>query len=87
MVLAARLSARLGLAPAADAERLAALLERLGLPTRLPTGLAPAALLARMRLDKKADAGGIRFVLWDRAGAARVVAGVQDDAVLAVLSE
>ena len=40
-----------------------------------------------MRLDKKADAGGIRFVLWDRAGAARVVAGVQDDAVLAVLSE
>ncbi|HEU4774698.1 MAG TPA: 3-dehydroquinate synthase [Lysobacter sp.] len=91
MVLAARLSTALGLAPAADAERLRALLHRLGLPTKLPPGLAPAALLARMRLDKKADAAGIRFILWDGlqsngAGTARVVAGVDDNDVLAVLA-
>lgn len=86
MVLAARLSTALGLAPAADAERLRALLHRLGLPTTLPAGLAPAALLARMRLDKKADAVGIRFILWDGVGTARVVAGVDDSDVLAVLA-
>ena len=85
MVLAARLSTALGLAPAADAQRLTALLQRFGLPTALPRALDADALLARMRLDKKAQASGLRFVLWDGAGAARVVAGVDEAAVLDVL--
>jgi len=85
MVLAARLSHALGLAPDTDADRLRRLLERFGLDTRLPAGLDPQALLARMRLDKKATADGLRFVLWDGAGRARIVAGVPDEAVLAVL--
>lgn len=87
MVLAARLSAALDMASAADAERLQSLLSRLGLATALPAGLDANALLARMRLDKKAAASGLRFVLWDRPGAARVVADVASDAVLAVLRE
>ena len=86
MVLAARLSAALGLAPAGDAESLRKLLQRFGLPTAVPADLDPAALLARMRLDKKANAGGLRFVLWDGVGAARIVADVPDEAVLAVIS-
>ncbi|GAB3342749.1 3-dehydroquinate synthase [Marilutibacter aestuarii] len=86
MVLAARLSAREGLAPVADADRLQVLLERFGLPVAVPAGLDPHALLARMRLDKKADAQGLRFILWDRAGAARVVRDVPDAAVLDVLA-
>ncbi|ALN61630.1 3-dehydroquinate synthase [Lysobacter antibioticus] len=86
MVLAARLSAALGRASAADVDRLKHLLERLDLPTSIPDGLTPQALLERMRLDKKADAAGLRFILWDKAGAARIVAGVPDDAVLAVLA-
>ena len=85
MVLAARLAARLEMAPMEDAERLGALLARFELPVVVPAGLDPEALLARMRLDKKAQAGGLRFVLWDRAGAARVVSGVPDEAVLRVL--
>lgn len=85
MVLAAKLSAKLGLATEADAARLAALLARLELPVAIPSGLQADALLERMRLDKKADADGLRFVLWDGIGAARVVAGVPEDAVLAVL--
>jgi len=86
MVLAARLSQALGYADAADTERLQTLLRRFELPTALPAGLDPQALLAHMRLDKKAQAGGLRFVLWDGAGRARVVAGVAEDAVLAVLA-
>ena len=85
MVLAARLSTALGLADAADGERLRALLQRYVLPTDLPPGLDPAALVARMRLDKKAQGSGLRFVLWDGAGKARVVADVDEARVLDVL--
>lgn len=86
MVLAARLSAALGLADSADARRLEALLQRFGLSTQLPIGLDPEALLARMRLDKKAAASGLRFVLWDGAGRARLVEAVPEAAVLDVLT-
>ncbi|MGY3265376.1 shikimate kinase/3-dehydroquinate synthase [Lysobacter sp. HA35] len=86
MVLAARLSAALGRAPLADAERLERLLASLGLPTRIPAGLEPPALLDRMRLDKKADAAGLRFILWDGAGHGRIVRDVPDAEVLDVLA-
>lgn len=86
MALAARLSTALGRAPAADAQRLGALLARLGLPTALPAGLAADALLARMRLDKKNRSGALRLILWRRLGQAEIADGVPDDAVLAGLS-
>jgi 3-dehydroquinate synthase len=85
MVLASRLSTVLGLASAADGDRLQALLQRFGLPTTVPAGLEAKALLARMRLDKKADAHGLRFVLWEGAGSARVVSGIDEGTVRAVL--
>lgn len=85
MVLAARLSTALGFAPASDGDRLRELLERFGLPVLLPPSLQGNALLARMRLDKKAQAGGLRFVLWDRAGIARVASNIDEAAVLDVL--
>ena len=81
------MSALLGLSQTAETQRLAALLQQVGLPTALPAGLAADALLARMRLDKKAAADGLRFVLWDGVGRARVVAGVPDETVLRVLRQ
>lgn len=87
MLLAARLSATLGLASWADAEALRTLLLRFGLPVALPAGLAPEALLARMHLDKKAQAGGLRFILWNGPGLAHVVSGVDEAAVRSVLGE
>ncbi len=86
MVLAARLSAALGRAPMADAGRLERLLARFGLPTRIPAGLSPPSLLARMRLDKKADAAGLRFILWDAAGEGRIARDVPEAKVLEVLA-
>lgn len=85
MVLAGALSQRLGLSPAPDTDRLRRLLHRFGLPTTLPSGLDPGALVARMRLDKKADATGLRFILWSGAGQAKVVAGVPEEAVVETL--
>jgi len=86
MVLAARLSARLGMAPESDTERMQALLEAYGLPTRLPAGLQPQALLERMRLDKKNIAGRLRLVLWRGIGRAEVVPDVDEAQVLDLLA-
>ena len=85
MMLAARLSERLGLADREDGDRLRALLERLGLPVRLDPPIDPELLLGHMRLDKKATADGLRFVLWRGIGRAEVVTGVDDPDVLAEL--
>jgi 3-dehydroquinate synthase len=85
MTLAARLSAQLGMADAADTERLRALLERFELPTAIPDGMAADALLARMRLDKKNRAGALRLILWRGIGRAEITEGIDEGAVLAAI--
>ncbi|WP_372015525.1 3-dehydroquinate synthase [Pseudoxanthomonas sp. 10H] len=87
MVLAARLSARLGMAGDDDTGRLRTLLQGYGLPTAVPAGLDPEALLARMRLDKKNLAGRLRLVLWRGLGHAEVVPDVDEARVLELLRE
>ncbi|MCM2328085.1 MAG: 3-dehydroquinate synthase [Lysobacter sp.] len=71
MVMAARLSARLGRAPEADASRLEALLRRAGLPVE-PPELEVDAWLDAMGRDKKNESGRITLILLDRLGAAAV---------------
>ena len=71
MVMAADLSARLGMIDAAYALRLAALIERAGLPVRGPA-LGADRYLELMRHDKKAQAGELRFVLIEQPGRAGV---------------
>ncbi|MBU6477623.1 MAG: 3-dehydroquinate synthase [Xanthomonadaceae bacterium] len=85
LVLAARLSAQLGMAGERDAQRLQNLLERLGLPVAVPPGLTPDALLARMRLDKKNRAHALRLILWRGIGRAEIVEAVDETAVLAAI--
>jgi len=84
MALAARLSADLGRAPRADAERLERLLGALGLPVAPPAG-DPARLLERMRLDKKNLSGRLRLILWRGVGRAEIVPDVDERAILNVL--
>ena len=71
MVMAADLSARLGLIDAAYAARIARLVERAGLPVRGPA-LGVERYMELMRVDKKAEAGQTRFVLIDGQGSARL---------------
>jgi 3-dehydroquinate synthase len=65
--LAFRFSARLGLSPGQDAERVRRHLARVGLPTSLqdvPGGCdSPEALLEAMAQDKKVKAGRLTFIL------------------------
>jgi 3-dehydroquinate synthase len=71
MVMAADLSARLGLIPADQATRLAALVAAAGLPVRAPA-LGVSRFMDLMRLDKKAEGGEIRFVVIEAMGRAGV---------------
>ena len=75
MVMAAELSQRLGKVDAAFVARLKALIGRAGLPVRGPVlHAADNALdyIEHMRLDKKAEAGDIKFVVIDPPGKATV---------------
>lgn len=87
MVLAAKLSERLGMSDSADTRRLQQLLQTIGLPTDVPSGFEPASLLALMRLDKKNVAGTLRLILWRGIGRAEIVSGVNETDVLAVLRD
>jgi 3-dehydroquinate synthase len=71
MVMAAELSRRLGLIDAAYASRIRQLVERCGLPVKGPD-LGADRYLELMRLDKKAEAGEIRFVVLESPGHAAV---------------
>jgi 3-dehydroquinate synthase len=85
MVMALRLSQRLGLVDAAFVQRVTALVARAGLPTVGPA-LGAERYLELMRVDKKAEAGQIRFVLIERPGQA-AVRGAPDEVVRQVLAE
>jgi len=67
MVMATQLSLRLGLVDAAFADRLTALIGAAGLPLKGPR-LGAARYMELMRVDKKAEAGEIRFVVIDGPG-------------------
>jgi 3-dehydroquinate synthase len=71
MVMAADLSVRLGLMPADFLPRVQTLCERAGLPVLGPK-LGADRYLELMRIDKKSEAGEIRFVVIDRLGSARM---------------
>lgn len=75
MVMAAELSRRSGLVGADFVQRLTVLIRRAGLPTKgavIDAHDNAGRYLELMRVDKKAEAGEMRFVLIDGLGKARV---------------
>ena len=81
MVMAARLSQALGKVDATFVERLTALVVRAGLPIVAPVLDAQdnaGRYLELMRVDKKAEAGSIRFVVIDSPGSATMLAAPDD---------
>ncbi len=88
--LAAALSARLGHCSQELPGRVMAHLAACGLPARigdLPRGFSAAALLGRMRRDKKARDGALRFVLLRGPGEAFTAGDVPAGAVEALLRD
>ena len=83
MVMAADLSARLGLIDPAYARRLKSVIQAAGLPVRAPP-LGPKRYLELMRTDKKAEGGEMRFVVIESPGRAGV-RSVPDEIITAVI--
>jgi 3-dehydroquinate synthase len=81
MVLESALAERLGVAEAGTTRRVLEAVERAGLPTTRPSGLAPERVLAATRSDKKARRGTAEFALPARVGA---MAGEETNWVIAV---
>lgn len=84
MVMAIDLSARLGLVPRSYADRLTLVIERAHLPIHGPSEVSPDRYLDLMRVDKKAEAGQILFVLIEAPGRA-IVRSASDDMVRDVI--
>ncbi len=70
----------------ADSMRLRDLLARFGLPTAIPAGTDPSAILAAMRLDKKNASGRLRLILWRGVGRAEIADNLDEAAIRGVLA-
>jgi 3-dehydroquinate synthase len=83
MVMAARLSRRLGWISAADEERATALIARAGLPVQPPGELSAARFIDLMSVDKKVQDGKLRLVLLKGIGDAVIVGDISADQITA----
>jgi len=83
MVMASELSAQLGLMPSDFVDRMRRLIQRAGLPVVGPA-LGEDTYLSLMRVDKKAEAGAIRFIVIESLGRAAMRAA-PDELVRQVL--
>ena len=72
MNIEAELSALLGYLNDSDAYRIKAILTLYGLPSELPSGMNAESMLSEMKIDKKALAGEMRFVLPDKIGSVKI---------------
>lgn len=76
MAVAAEVSRRLGWLSRADCDRIEAIIAAAGLPVHIPAVLDEIRLREVMSVDKKANAGRLRFVLLEGIGRATVTADV-----------
>jgi 3-dehydroquinate synthase len=85
MVVAAGLSESRGLCEPGQAERLATLLRHYDLPVQIPPDVPIAGLSRALELDKKAVASGLRLILLDAIGRARVDDGSSESEIVAAM--
>jgi 3-dehydroquinate synthase len=86
MLMATDLSHRLGMIDRASVERVRAVIERAGLPTRTPR-IGAARAFELMQMDKKVLAGAVRLVLLEKLGSAVVTGRYAQGELDATLTE
>jgi len=84
MVVAAKISKRLGLIEETDIRRLEDLLKQLGFNTE-PPSLELSKLLEVMHRDKKTEEGSIRFVLPTGIGSPPILKKVSDSMIISIM--
>ena len=85
-VMAADLSFRMGMLTHAECKRIKTLIAASGLPVCPPEQITQEQFTDLMKMDKKASAGNIRFVLLDGLGSATLVDRVDPNALRQTLS-
>lgn len=86
MVMAADLSMRLGWISADDAVRARTLIERAGLPVTPPREMTVEQFITLMSVDKKVQAGKIRFILLRSLGHAVIESAIDPETLKQTLS-
>jgi 3-dehydroquinate synthase len=84
MIAAARIAVDAAGLPAADAERIAEVVQAYG-PIPPLDGIEPERLVARLASDKKTLQGKVHFVLPVRIGAVKVLSGIPETRVIAAI--
>lgn len=85
MVAAGQLAVQAQLWSAAEAVRQDAVIKTTGLPTTLPAGLDLSKIVAGLTLDKKVQAGRVRFILPEKIGHVIITDQITNEMVTAVL--
>src|SRR5262249_12114235 len=76
IVAACAMSVKKAGLPPDERAAIVGLLERFGLPTRLPTKFPQTKILNALKYDKKFEAGRVRFIVTPRIGTARIADNV-----------
>jgi 3-dehydroquinate synthase len=87
MVAAGNIAVEMELWNAEESDRQIALIEKTGLPTRLPDGLDIEAIIETLQTDKKVKDGKVRFVLPKQIGTVVVTDQVEADVIRKVLKQ
>lgn len=87
MVAAGLLAVEMGLWDRTECDRQQVLIEKAGLPTRLPEGMDLDAIIASLQTDKKVKAGKVRFVLPRQIGTVVVTDQVEPETIRHVLKQ
>ena len=87
MLLAADLSRRMGYLSNEDVHRIDNIIDHARLPTRAPSNMDIDTFLKYMSVDKKVEAGAIRFVLLKAIGEALITADYDHDLLVQTIND
>ncbi|KJH72695.1 3-dehydroquinate synthase [Aliterella atlantica] len=87
MVAAGQIAVELKLWDEKSQERQVNLMQKTGLPTKLPAGIDIDAIVDALQTDKKVKAGKVRFVLPTQIGAVEITDKVPSDTIHQVLQQ
>lgn len=87
MVAAGQIAVELGMWQKEETERQDALIQKAGLPTKLPDGVDIEAIIESLQLDKKVKAGKVRFILPTQIGVVTITDEVRSDTIRKVLQK
>lgn len=87
MVAAGNIAVEMGMWSREESDRQLALIEKAGLPTRLPEGMDIEAIIRSLQSDKKVKDGKVRFVLPRQIGTVIVTDQVEPSVIRKVLEQ